>query len=98
VTGKILHQTLIEVLPPRDLKRWTQQGGSRDIFPAAREHQTLSAGSCKDRYCFCDLEIIPCPRTVLIKRLADQTWLQLVSGSGEEQNHANEPKRHVEIY
>ena len=40
----------------------------------------------------CDLEIIQYPRAVLVKRLVDIDYLQLVAGSGEGQTLSIKPK------
>jgi len=49
------------------------------------------------RYTLCDLEIISYPHAVLVKSLVDIIYLQLVTGSGEGQNLANEPKGTLNI-
>ena len=46
----------------------------------------------------CDLEILPYPRTVLVKRLVDKKHHQLAAGSGEEQDLSTSQKTRLKYY
>ena len=70
------------------LARWSTWNSSKDHEISKQMGYRRLRSYKYDR----DLEILTYPHTVLVKVLVDDNHLQLVSGSGEEQNQINEPE------